>query len=50
MDADGHSREAAAEANGMTRQTLRDWVHRFNADGCDRVEIADQPGPPTGAE
>ena len=30
---DGHSREVAAVANGMTRQTLRDWVHRFNADG-----------------
>jgi transposase len=30
---DGHSREAAATANGMTRQTLRDWVHRYNASG-----------------
>lgn len=30
---EGHSREAAATANGMTRQTLRDWVHRYNADG-----------------
>jgi len=27
------SREAAAERCGMDRQTLRDWVHRFNADG-----------------
>ncbi len=30
---EGQSREAAAECCGMDRQTLRDWVHRFNADG-----------------
>jgi hypothetical protein len=24
------SREAAAEACAMDRQTLRDWVHRYN--------------------
>jgi transposase len=30
---EGHSREFAAEMNGMTRQTLRDWVHRYNAEG-----------------
>jgi transposase len=30
---EGSSREAAATANGMTRQTLRDWVHRYNAEG-----------------
>jgi transposase len=30
---EGHSRESAATASGMTRQTLRDWVHRYNADG-----------------
>jgi putative transposase len=28
---EGHSRETAATANGMTRQTLRDWIHRYNA-------------------
>jgi len=28
---EGQSRAAAATANGMTRQTLRDWVHRYNA-------------------
>lgn len=27
---EGRSREAAAEACAMDRQTLRDWVHRFN--------------------
>ena len=30
---DGHSRGQAAKIGGMTRQTLRDWVHRFNAEG-----------------
>jgi transposase len=31
---DGHSREDAARAAGMDRQTLRDWVHRYNEEGC----------------
>ena len=30
---DGHSRTDAARAAGMERQSLRDWVHRFNAEG-----------------
>ena len=30
---DGMDRGAAAKIGGMDRQTLRDWVHRFNADG-----------------
>ena len=30
---DGMSREAAAEIGAMDRQTLRDWVHRFNEKG-----------------
>ena len=30
---DGHSRTNAARASGMDRQSLRDWVHRFNAEG-----------------
>src|SRR5918995_4622794 len=30
---EGRSREAAARAAGMDRQTLRDWVHRYNAEG-----------------
>jgi len=32
---DGMSRRDAARVGGMDRQTLRDWVHRFNADGPD---------------
>ena len=31
---DGRSREEAAKIGGMDRQTLRDWVHRFNASGA----------------
>jgi transposase len=30
---DGHSREAAAEQTGMDRPSLRDGVHRYNAQG-----------------
>ena len=30
---DGMDRGAAATIGGMDRQTLRDWVHRFNASG-----------------
>ena len=30
---DGMSRTEAAMIGGMDRQTLRDWVHRFNAAG-----------------
>lgn len=38
---EGQSREDAAETCGMDRQTLRDWVHRFNADGL--AGLADLP-------
>jgi transposase len=30
---DGHSREESARLAGMDRQTLRDWVHRYNEQG-----------------
>jgi transposase len=33
MVLDGADRKSAAETCGMDRQTLRDWVHRYNADG-----------------
>ena len=33
---DGMDRRSAAKIGGMDRQTLRDWVHRFNASGPDR--------------
>ena len=32
---DGMDRGSAAKIGGMDRQTLRDWVHRFNACGPD---------------
>jgi transposase len=32
---DGMDRRLAAKIGGMDRQTLRDWVHRFNAFGPD---------------
>jgi transposase len=30
---EGMDRKSAAESCGMDRQTLRDWVHRYNAEG-----------------
>ncbi len=38
---DGMSREDAARSAGMDRQTLRDWVLRYNAHGLDG--LADRP-------
>ncbi len=32
---DGMNRSEAAKIGGMDRQTLRDWVHRFNEEGPD---------------
>jgi hypothetical protein len=32
---EGRCRDEAASLNGMTRQTLRDWVHRYNAEGVE---------------
>jgi transposase len=40
---DGQSRTAAAESAGMQRQTLRDWVHRYNAEGI--AGLLDRPRP-----
>jgi transposase len=42
---EGHSRDTAAAANGMTRQTLRDWVHRYNADGVAGLRSGAGGGP-----
>jgi len=43
---DGDSRTEAAEHNGMDRQTLRDWVHRYNAEGVDGLYSRESPGRP----
>lgn len=44
MVLDGKSRTEAAEQNGMQRQTLRDWVHRYNADGVAGLKSRHSPG------
>src|SRR5437660_4854978 len=40
----GMDREEAARIGGMDRQTLRDWVHRFNERGPDGLINAKSPG------
>jgi transposase len=42
---EGHSRAGAAAACGMDRQTLRDWVHRYNAEGLAGLANRGAPGP-----
>lgn len=42
---EGMSREDAARIGGMDRQTLRDWVHRFNASGPEGLKDAWYGGP-----
>jgi transposase len=41
---DGLDREEASRIGGMDRQTLRDWVHRFNAHGPDGLINVKPPG------
>ena len=36
---DGVDRKTAAETCGKDRQTLRDWVHRYNAAGLAGVPV-----------
>jgi transposase len=43
---EGRCRTEAASLNGMTRQTLRDWVHRYNAEGVDGLRSRTGPGRP----
>lgn len=45
MILEGHSRTDAARMNGMERQTLRDWVHRYNAEGLAGLVSRVGPGP-----
>jgi len=51
---EGQSREAAARQCGMDRQTLRDWVHRYNAEGLaglfDRAHGGGAPAKLTAAQ
>jgi len=41
-----HPRAEAARLNGMDRQTLRDWVHRYNDAGVEGLRSRASPGPP----
>jgi len=43
---EGASRTEAAERSGMDRQTLRDWVHRYNAEGIEGLKSSHGPGKP----
>ena len=44
MVLEGRARTEAAELNGMDRQTLRDWVHRYNAGGIRGLKSRRHPG------
>jgi transposase len=44
---EGHSRAEAARLSGMDRQTLRDWVHRYNEEGVAGLRSRVSPGRPT---
>ena len=43
---EGRSRTEAAKQSGMDRQTLRDWVHRYNAEGLAGLKSGAGPGQP----
>lgn len=42
---EGSDRKKAAESCGMDRQTLRDWVHRYNAEGLAGLRSRKLMGP-----
>jgi transposase len=42
---DGHNRTEAAALCGMDRQTLRDWVHRYNEFGLEGLSSRIPAGP-----
>jgi transposase len=42
---EGSDRQKAAESCGMDRQTLRDWVHRYNAEGLAGLRSRKPVGP-----
>lgn len=41
---EGRPRSEAASLSGMDRQTLSDWVHRYNADGIEGLKSRKSPG------
>ena len=44
---DGMNRTEAARTGGMDRQTLRDWVRRFNEHGPDGLKDSWSSGKPS---
>lgn len=42
---EGVDRKTAAESCGMDRQTLRDWGHRYNAEGLEGLSDRRSAGP-----
>ncbi len=42
---EGASREESAQHAGMDRQTLRDWVHRYNEEGLPGLHDRRRAGP-----
>jgi len=47
MVMEGADRTTAARSCGMDRQTLRDWVHRYNAEGLAGLENRKPSGRPS---
>jgi transposase len=47
---DGRSRAEAARLAGMDRQTLSDWVRRYNERGVDGLRDRPKPGRPCGLD
>ncbi len=43
---EGKSRSESARSAGMDRQTLRDWVHRYNELGLDGLKNRPNQGAP----
>jgi len=43
---EGSARTEAARVTGMDRQTLRDWVIRYNAEGVEGLRDRARPGRP----
>ena len=44
MVLDGHTRREAASCNGVDRQTLSDWVHRYNDESVEGLKTRLPPG------
>lgn len=41
---EGRCRSEAAALSGMDRQTLRDWIHRYNEEGIEGLKSRRSPG------